>query len=556
MQKREFLYSLARLAGQAIVATLVISFVSTSFADDKRPNIVVIMSDDVGWGDLGSYGGGITRGAPTPHLDRLAQEGMRFTNWYGQASCTAGRASFMTGRIPIRSALSLVLGPGSTNYLRRQTPTIAESFKKNGYQTYMSGKWHLGDTRESFPIHHGFDKMKHMLCYYAGVYAYTDPELHEDFPRDDPVFMELYNHVVNRSEWKGVASRPATITKEYFDYDDLALIDNRQRESAIEYIRRHADDEQPFFMYVAFMKCHNPNNPAPAFKGKSKESHYLDALMELDHNSGMIVEAIRELGLDENTIVVWTTDNGPWIDAWPDAGYTPFRAMKGTSFEGGWRVPAIMWWPGHIEAGRVGHGITSHIDLWATLAAMVGLEPPPHGPWQDNNGNPIWYDGVDNSEYILNRSRLSGRSGTALVPRQSKREEWIYIHDLEFGAVRWRQWKFVFTAKDTWLGPSLKLTIPAVFNLRQDPGEHYDMFFNGAAPKAAGVIGTSPGRFAGNDNAWTLLWANVIVDGFTDTLKNFPNIETTPGGAALGADVPAFTLPPLEQGKPPHGDGP
>ena len=148
-------------------------------------------------------------------------------------------------------------------------------------------------------------------------------------------------------------------------------------------------------MYVAFMKCHNPNNPAPEFKGKSKESHYLDALMELDHNSGMIVEAIRELGLDENTIVVWTTDNGPWIDAWPDAGYTPFRAMKGTSFEGGWRVPAIMRWPGHIEAGRVGHGITSHIDLWATLAAMVGLEPPPHGPWQDNNCNPIWYDGVD-----------------------------------------------------------------------------------------------------------------------------------------------------------------
>lgn len=514
----------------------------------KKPNVVVIMTDDIGWGDLGCYGGGETRGAATPHLDRLAKEGMRFTNWYGQASCTAGRASFLTGRIPIRTALSVVLGPSSPNRLRAGTPTIARCFRQNGYSTYMSGKWHLGDTPESYPTCHGFDEMKHMLCYYAGVYAYTNPVLHEDFPRDNKEFMKLYNKVTNDGEYEGVAGEKAKRVVEHFNYEDLATIDDRQRESAIRYLRRQSKQQKkaeangktadPFFMYVAFMKCHNPTNPSPDFKGKSKESTYLDSLMELDHNSGKIVEEIRKLGIDKDTIVVWTTDNGPWIDAFPDAGYTPYRAMKGTPYEGGWRVPGIMWWPGHIEAGSVSNGMMSHMDLWATLAAMTGLTKnvPRHGGSREQG---FYFDSLDNSKHILGEEK------------ESRRHEWIYINDLTFGAVRFNQWKYVFSAKDTWLGPALNLNAPAVYNLRQDPGEEFDMFFNGAAPKTAGMIGTSPGRFSGQDNGWALLFASPIIEKFTKSCIDFPNIETFPTTTAMGAELPGFVAPTLAPSRAP-----
>jgi arylsulfatase A-like enzyme len=230
----------------------------------KKPNVVVIFCDDMGWGDPGCFGGGETRGAPTPHIDRMAAEGARFTQWYGQASCTAGRASFMTGRIPIRSALSVVIGLGDPNKLHAVTPTIAEFYKKNGYSTYMSGKWHLGDVPDSYPIEHGFDEMKHMLCYYAGVYGYRDPELHPWFPNWDPKFIEMYDKIVNDGEYEGVAGQPAKQVKKHFGYKDLATIDNEQAASAQNYIKTHAKDEKPFFMYVAFMKLHQPNNPGRA----------------------------------------------------------------------------------------------------------------------------------------------------------------------------------------------------------------------------------------------------------------------------------------------------
>jgi len=499
----------------------------------KKPNIVIIMTDDVGWGDLGAYGGGETRGAPTPHLDRLAAEGVRFTTWYGQASCTAGRASFMTGRIPIRSGLSAVIVPSDPNYLRKETPTIAEFFQKNGYRTYYSGKWHLGDKPESFPTNHGFDEMKHFLAYYAGVYAYSDPALHPNFPRWNPQFMGMYKAMVNDGEWEGQAGKPARRVIEHFGYADLATIDNRQRDSAIAYIKQHAKDDKPFFMYVAFLKLHQPNNPAPEWKGKSRQGNYLDSLMELDSNSGQIVQALRDAGIEQNTIVVWTTDNGPWIDAWPDAGYTPFRGMKGTGFEGGWRVPGIMWAPGRIPGGRVLHGMMSHMDVWPTLAAMVGLKPPPRGAWKDDNGKPIYFDGIDNSAYVLGKAS------------ESARMSWVYIDAVSFLGVRYGDWKFLFTAKDTWLGPDLHLGMPAIYNLKQDPGERYDMTFNGAAPATAGVLKTSPGRYSGADNGWAGVFSNIPLMEFLDSIKKYPNIPTIPAGSSMGSDLPVFVPPNL-----------
>jgi arylsulfatase len=518
------------------------TFAAGEAAAANRPNVVVIMTDDVGWGDLGSYGGGVTRSAPTPHLDRLAAEGTRFTTWYGQASCTAGRASFITGRVPIRSALSVVIGPGDPNHLHKETPTIAEFFQRNGYRTYYSGKWHLGDKPDSFPTEHGFDEMKHFAAYYAGVYAYTDPVLHPDFPRNDPRFMAEYYKEVNDGEWEGVRGQTARRVKEHVTYADLATFDDRQRDDAVAYIKRHAKDANPFFMYVAYLKCHNPNNPSPAFKGKSHEGEYLDALMEVDYNSGQVVQALRDAGIDKNTIVVWTTDNGAWIDAWPDAGYTPFRGMKGTVFEGGWRVPAIMWWPGHIPAGRVVDGMMSHMDVWPTVASMVGLQPPPHGAWVGNDGRPIYFDGIDNSAYVLGKAA------------ESARQDWVYIESTDLLAVRYQQWKFVFTAKDSWLGPDLNLGMAgALYNLHRDPGESYDMVFNGAAPVAAGVLKTSPGRYSGQDNGWAFVYANKLIHAFNDSVTEFPNIATIPATASIGSDLPRFMKPNLIAPQQPAG---
>ncbi len=489
-----------------------------------KPNIVMIMTDDVGWGDLGSYGGGAMRGAPTPNLDQLAAEGTRFVNYYGQASCTAGRASFITGRIPIRTALSGVLAPGDPNGLTNQTPTIAQHLKQAGYRTVQLGKWHLGDKPKNFPTANGFDEMYHMLPYYAGVYAYADPALHPNFPLKDPDFMRTWKELAVLSEFEGRAGEPPKVTKQEFTYDDLATGDDNIRATAIDWIRTHAKDPNPFFMYLCFQKVHNPNNPSPRWRGKSPGGgNYLDALMELDDNTGQVVQAIRDLGIAENTLVVWTTDNGAWIDAWPDAGYTPFRGAKGTPFEGGFRVPAIAWWPGHIKPGSVNMDIFSHMDWWPTFARLAGLEPPPH-EWKDNTGNSIIFDGIDLSDSLLGNG-------------PGKRESFIYFNGLEFGGLRVKNYKGLFTAKDSWLGPERPLKLLSIYNLWWDPAESYDMVFNGAAPTHGSQ--TSPGRYSGQDNGWIAVYINPVLIGFFEELKTHPNLPYTPWGEGLAKIIPA-----------------
>jgi arylsulfatase A-like enzyme len=507
-----------------LLATALASLACAAPAQTTRPpNIVVIMTDDVGWGDLGSYGGGAMRGAPTPNLDRLASEGMRFVNYYGQASCTAGRASFITGRIPIRTSLSAVLAPGDPNGLTKQTPTIAQYLKQANYTTVQLGKWHVGDKLENFPTSNGFDEMYDMLPYYAGVYAYADKELHPSFPTHDKSFMALWDQV-DLSQWDGKAGAAPTAVKKEFTYADLATGDDEMRAKAIDWLKAHAKDQNPFFMYLCFLKVHNPNNPSPRWKGKSPGGgNYLDALMELDDNSGQVVQAIRDLGIDQNTLVVWTTDNGAWIDAWPDAGYTPFRGMKGSSFEGGFRVPAIAWWPGHIKPGTVNMDMWSHMDWWPTFAKLAGLEPPPHD-WKDNDGNPIIFDGIDLSESLL---------GTG----PGKRDTFIYFNDQSFGGVRVKNFKALYTAKDTWLGQEQSLKIPALYDLWWDPGENYDIVFNGAAP-TRGDFKTSPGRYSGQDNGWIGLYINPVTMQFWDEMKTHPNIPYKPFGAGSYEQIP------------------
>jgi len=274
---------------------------------------------------------------------------------------------------------------------------------------------------------------------------------------------------------------------------------------------------------------HNPNNPAPQFAGKTRLGRYSDSMLELDDNIGRIMDAIRAEA--PNTIVITTADNGAWQDAWPDAGTHPYRGEKGTPYEAGWRVPGIMWWPGHIPADVVYHDMMSHIDCWATLASMVGLTPPRHGEWVDNNGKPIYFDSIDNSAYILGKAKHSAR------------KSWIYINGEALGAVRADigddpnnpdvniAWKYVYTAKDTWLGPTLNSGgIAALYNLTMDPFEKYDMVFNGAM--ASRFPKNSPGQYAGMDNGWVLSLIQPVLVEFDKSIVDFPSIRRIPGGAS------------------------
>jgi arylsulfatase len=523
-------------------------------AGKKRPNVVVLMGDDLGWSDFGAYtGGGKALGHPTPNIDRLAKEGVVFTSWYGQASCTAGRSSFQTGRIPIRSALSVVVAPGDENGLRKETPTIAEFFKKNGYRTYFSGKWHLGDKPEFYPIEHGYDEMREFAAYYPGVYSYDDtsPNFHPWFPKYNAQYWKEYQEVVNLYEWEGTAGKPATRVAR-ITYDYLAEFDVRQADSAIAFIKQNAKGANPFFMSVNFMKLHNPTNPAKAFKGKSHLGNYSDSVLELDANVGRIMDTIRAEAPD--TIVVFTADNGAWQDAWPDAGVTPFRGEKGSAFEGAWRVPGIMWAPGRIPAGQVLDQMMSHMDVWPTTAAMVGIKPPP-AEWVDNKGKGIYFDGIDNSAYVTGKARHSARNS------------WVYIDGEAFGGLRADigddpenpdlkiAWKYLWTSKDTWLGPEMNLGgIGALYCLTIDPFEKYDMTFNGAMSTRQPT--NSPGKYSGQDNGWVLSLIYPVLIEFDKTIMKFPNIKRFPGGASddlrPNLQNPANPVPALDPKKPPR----
>ena len=519
-----------RLGAGVLALTAVAAVAATPAYAQQKPNIVMLMTDDTGWNDFGAYSnGGAALGHPTPNVDRIAKEGAVFTNWYGQASCTAGRASFMTGRIPVRSALSIVVAPGDENALRKETPTIAEFFKKNGYTTYFSGKWHMGDKPEAYPIAHGFDEMKNFAAYYAGVYTYdyTDKWFHPWFPSYNPQFAKYFSENVNLAEWEGTAGQPAKNLGK-ITYERMATFDEDQATNAVNYIKEHAKDGKPFFMDVNYLKMHNPTNAAPDFAGKSHLGDYSDSLMELDADIGKVMDEIRKDA--PNTIVIVTADNGAWLDAYPDAGTTPFRGEKGSPFEGGWRVPGLMWWPGHIAAGAHFDEMMSHIDAWATLSSMVGITPPPH-EWVGNDGKPIYFDSIDNSAYILGKDPHSARTS------------WVYIDGETFNGARsdigddptepWIHiaWKYLYTAKDSWLGAEANLgAIGAVYNLTMDPYEKYDMTFNGAAPTR--VLTTSPGRYAGQDNGWVLALIEPVILDFDKTVMKFPNIKRFPGGAS------------------------
>jgi arylsulfatase len=497
----------------ALSALLGILATPLAAQDQQKPNILLIVSDDTGWGDLGPYLGGAGRGMPTPSFDRLAKEGMVFTNFYGQPSCTPGRAAIQTGRIPNRSGMTTVAFQGQGGGLPAAEWTLGSVLKEAGYSTYFTGKWHLGESDYALPNAQGYDVMKYVFLYHLNAYTYADPKWHLGMSEE---LRQLFQKVTKGS-LSGNAGEPATedwkVSGEYVDTPDqgvvgIPFLDAYVEQAAIEFLEDAAQSpDTPFFINVNFMKNHQPNLPHPDFEGKSiSKSDYADAVVELDTRVGNLLNKLDELGLADDTVVFYTVDNGAWQDVYPDAGYTPFRGTKGTVREGGNRVPTMVRWPGHVAGGSVSHDILGGLDLMATFAALAGTDLPT----EDRDGQPIVFDSYDMTPVW-----------TGAGP--SQRNDWFYFTEDELtpGAVRVGNFKYVFNlrgddgaetgglAVDTNLGwkgsEQYVATVPQVFDLLADPQERYDVFMT-----------------TFTESTWAMVPANQAVQNLMKTYVQYP----------------------------------
>jgi arylsulfatase len=490
-----------------------------AMAQQSKPNIILIVSDDHGYGDLGAYGGGEGRGMPTPNLDRLAAEGMTFFSFYAQPSCTAGRTAMQTGRIPNRSGMTTVAFQGQGGGLPAAEWTLASVLKTTGYNTFFTGKWHLGEADYALPNAQGYDEMKYVGLYHLNAYTYADPTWFPDMSDDLRTMFKKVTTGSLSGKAGGKAVEDFKINGQYVDTPNaktadypngvvgIPFFDGYIEKAALEYLDRAARSNTPFFMCVNFMKVHQPNMPHPDFQHKSlSKSKYADSIVELDARIGAIMDKVRALGLDKNTLVFYTTDNGAWQDVYPDAGYTPFRGTKGTVREGGNRVPAIAWMPGKIKAGTRNHDILGGLDLMATFAAVAGVKLPE----KDREGQPIIFDSYDMSPVLF---------GTG----KSARNSWFYFTEDELtpGAARVGNYKAVFNLRGDngqqtgglavdanlgWKGAEKYVaTVPQIFDLWQDPQERYDIFMNNYT-----------------ERTWTLVTINEAVREKMKTYVKYP----------------------------------
>jgi arylsulfatase len=363
--------NLKQLESTILALLTALVFISGSAqAQSDKPNIILLVSDDTGYGDLGPYGGGEGRGMPTPNIDRLAAEGMTLFSFYAQPSCTPGRAAMQTGRIPNRSGMTTVAFQGQGGGLPAAEWTLASVLKTAGYQTFFTGKWHMGEADYALPNAQGYDEMKYVGLYHLNAYTYADPTWFPDMPDDLRAMFKKVTQGALSGKAGETAKEDFKINGQYVDKPDsstadyptgvvgIPYFDGYVEKASLDYLDRAAKSDKPFFMSINFMKVHQPNMPHPDYEHKSlSKSKYADSVVELDSRIGRIMDKLRSLGLDKNTLVIYTTDNGAWQDVYPDAGYTPFRGTKGTVREGGNRVPAIAWWPGKIKVGSKNHDI-------------------------------------------------------------------------------------------------------------------------------------------------------------------------------------------------------
>ena len=443
----------------AALVTLALSTVSA--AEPKQPNILVIWGDDIGQFNVSAYNMGMM-GYRTPNIDRIAREGGLFTDWYGQQSCTAGRAAFITGQSPIRTGLTKVGLPGAPEGMRPEDPTIATLLKARGYVTGQFGKNHLGDRDEMLPTNHGFDE------FYGNLYhlnAEEEPE-HPDYPKN-PAFKKKFGpRGVIHSFADGRITDTGPLTKKRME-----TIDEEATAKTLDFMQRAKDADKPFFIWWNSTRMHIWTHLKEESAGKTGLGIYPDGMVEHDGHVGQLLNRLDELGLTENTIVMYSTDNGAEAMSWPDGGTTMFRGEKNTNWEGGYRVPCVIRWPGVIAAGTVVNEIGSHEDMLPTLLAAAGdttvKDDLLEGRTVGGRAYRVHLDG-----YNL----LPALQGTADWPRK----EFLYwTDDGDVAALRYNQWKICFLEQrahgiNVWQEPFVQLRLPKLFNLRSDPFERAD----------------------------------------------------------------------------------
>lgn len=453
----------------------------------KQPNILVIWGDDIGGFNISAYNQGMM-GYKTPNIDRIAKEGALFTDWYGQQSCTAGRAAFITGQSPIRTGLTKVGLPGAPEGLTAADPTIATLLKAKGYMTGQFGKNHLGDLDSMLPTAHGFDE------FYGNLYhlnAEEEPE-NPDYPKD-PAFKKKFGpRGVIQSFAGGAINDTGPLTKKRMETIDMEV-----NAKAVDFMERAAKEDKPFFLWWNSTRMHIWTHLKEESEGKTGLGVYADGMVEHDGHVGEILAKLKELSLDENTIVMYSTDNSAESFTWPDGGTTMFRGEKNTQWEGGFRVPTMIKWPGVIKPGTVINDIGAHEDMLPTLLAAAG----------DANVKADLLIGrkvgdLNYKVHLDGYNLLPALKGEAAWPR----EEFIYwTDDGSVAALRYNNWKLTFLEQkaegmDVWIEPFTPLRAPVITNLRMDPferarSEHavgYQKWFNERmfmiAP-AAGFVG-------------------------------------------------------------------
>ena len=438
-----------------LLSAVLLSAVSVSTYAADKPNVLAIMVDDVAAISLSAYSHGMTY--PTPNIDRIATEGALFTDHYGQPSCTAGRAAFITGQLPVRTGLTTVGQPGNPLGIQPEDPTIAEFLKDKGYMTAQFGKNHLGDLDEHLPTKHGFDE------FYGNLYHLNVSEEPEqaDYPKDPEFIKKFGPRGVIESYADGKITDTGPLTRKRMETFDEEILTR-----SLDFMERAVKQKKPFFIWHATSRMHvythlKEESRNLATHISSEEDIFGSGLLEHDKHVGILLDKLDELKIADNTIVIYTTDNGPEQSSWPDAGVTQFRGEKMTTWEGGIRVPFLVRWPGKIAKGTTLNGISSHEDVFPTIAAAVG-EPDLRGKMEKSHK--VYIDGINNLNYWTGKSDKSARNFI------------FYYYESQLTAVRYGPWKMHFATKPNgkYYEDLVVHSTPKLFNLRKDPLESYD----------------------------------------------------------------------------------
>jgi arylsulfatase A-like enzyme len=471
ISRRQMLMSGAAVVAAAGTVTGVAKEAAAQTASGDKPNILVIWGDDVGQSNISAYTRGLM-GYQTPNIDRVASEGMMFTDYYGEQSCTAGRSSFITGQSVFRTGLSKVGMPGASEGMQVEDPTIAGILKSQGYATGQFGKNHLGDKDEMLPTNHGFDE------FFGNLYhlnAEEEPE-NEDYPQD-PEFRERFGpRGVIKSSADGTIEDTGPLTKKRME-----TVDDETVAAAIDFIKRKNEEGVQWFCWWSGTRMHFRTHVKDELRGISGQDEYGDGMVEHDMHIGQFLAVLEELDIVDNTVVFYSTDNGPHMNTWPDAATTPFRGEKNTNWEGGWRVPAMIRWPGKIKAGSISNEIMHHMDWLPTFVAMAGVPDIKEqllegitvaevGGGRDYN---VHLDGYNSLAYLMGEEETSPRD-----------EIFYFSDDGDLTALRYQDWKAIFLEHRypqtlrAWAEPWTELRIPLLFNLRRDPYERASITSN------------------------------------------------------------------------------